>query len=160
MQYINVLTPIGFLTIFSREDRITSIQFNKHKQSNLPDKNELLIEAEKQLLAYFGGKLQQFDLPLNPIGTDFQLSVWQALMEIPFAKTITYLEFAIQLGNVKTIRAAAAANGKNPIPILIPCHRVIGSNNKLIGYSGGLDKKHFLLQHEKTTLGIGQTELF
>lgn len=108
----------------------------------------LLEKTMQQLDAYFEGKLQQFDLPLHPAGTAFQQTVWNQLTQIPFAETITYLHMAKRLGNVKAIRAAASANGKNPLAIIIPCHRVVGADGKLTGYAGGLHRKQWLLEHE------------
>ncbi len=108
----------------------------------------LLEKAIQQLDDYFEGKLQQFDLLLRPAGTAFQQTVWNQLTQIPFAETITYLHMAKRLGNVKAIRAAASANGKNPLAIIIPCHRVVGADGKLTGYAGGLHRKQWLLEHE------------
>lgn len=102
----------------------------------------------KQLREYFEHKRKVFDLPMEIIGTDFQKRVWKELLKIPYGETISYKELAIKLGNLKTIRAAARANGANPLPIIIPCHRVIGSNGKLVGYGGGLDVKEKLLELE------------
>jgi len=108
----------------------------------------LLIETEKQLKAYFNNTLQTFDLPLFLNGTDFQVRVWKQLQLISYGKTISYLDLAKRLGDEKCIRAAATANGKNPLSINIPCHRVIGSNGSLTGYSGNIERKAFLLKHE------------
>ncbi len=110
----------------------------------------------KQLREYFKGKRKTFDLPLEIIGTDFQKRVWKELLLIPYGETISYKELALKLGNLKTIRAAARANGANPLPIIIPCHRVIGSDGKLVGYGGGLEVKEKLLQLE----GSKNLELF
>ena len=110
----------------------------------------------EQLVAYFNGTLKAFDLPLSPAGTEFQQRVWNELLAIPFGQTHSYLDLANKLGDEKVIRAAASANGKNPIPIIIPCHRIIGSDGSLTGYSGGLEKNRWLLQHE----GALQPELF
>ena len=109
---------------------------------------EVLEDAAYQFKEYFEGARQQFDLKLNPTGTDFQKKVWDALLKIPFGKTISYLELSKQLGDVKAIRAVASANGKNPLWIVVPCHRVIGSNGDLTGYAGGLHRKKWLLEHE------------
>ncbi len=158
MESLAILTPIGFISIALELDHLVSIQFIEQNSSPSSAKNPLLQEVEKQLLAYFEGKLQHFDLPLKPIGTDFQLRVWKELQNISYGKTISYLQLAEQLGDIKIIRSAGTANGKNPIPIVIPCHRVIGVNGKMIGYSGGITNKKWLLQHEKNTIGIGQTE--
>ena len=107
-----------------------------------------LEEAAYQLKEYFEGSRTQFDLLLNPSGTDFQKSVWKALQDIPYGKTVTYLDLSKTLGDVKAIRAVASANGKNPLWIVVPCHRVIGSDGSLTGYAGGLHRKKWLLEHE------------
>lgn len=107
-----------------------------------------LQEAAAQLSDYFDGKRQDFNLKLNPKGTDFQQKVWQELLQIPFGKTISYLDLSKKLGDVKAIRAVASANGKNPLWIVVPCHRVIGTDGSLTGYAGGLWRKKWLLEHE------------
>ena len=107
-----------------------------------------LQEAVKQLQQYFQGKRQHFDLKLQPKGTDFQQKVWKELVKIPFGNTTSYLELSRKLGDVKAIRAVAAANGKNPLWIIVPCHRVIGSDGSLTGYAGGLHRKKWLLDFE------------
>ena len=117
----------------------------------------ILEDAVYQFKEYFEGQRTQFDLKLNPSGTDFQKKVWNALLDIPFGTTISYSGLAKQLGDAKATRAVAAANGKNPLWIVIPCHRVIGSNGNLIGYAGGLHRKKWLLQHESP---VKQTTLF
>lgn len=109
----------------------------------------LIKEANKQLQEYFSGIRKIFDLPLAPIGTEFQKKVWSALLEIPYGKTNSYKEISKIIGNIKACRAVGMANNKNPILILIPCHRVIGTNDKLVGYAGGLDAKEKLLNLEK-----------
>jgi methylated-DNA-[protein]-cysteine S-methyltransferase len=114
---------------------------------------DCLNDCQKQLREYFDGLRQQFDLPLSPAGTSFQQKVWTALQQIPFGQTISYLELARRLGDPKVIRAAGTANGKNPIAIVIPCHRVIGSNGDLVGYAGGLENKKWLLDHEQKCTG-------
>jgi methylated-DNA-[protein]-cysteine S-methyltransferase len=108
-----------------------------------------LLETEKQLSEYFAAKRQSFDLPLDFSGTDFQKQVWQALLQIPFGETRSYKDIALQIGNLKAVRAVGAANGKNPISIIVPCHRVVGANGKLVGFAGGLDNKDILLKLEK-----------
>lgn len=108
-----------------------------------------MLETEKQLSEYFATKRQSFDLPLDFWGTDFQKQVWQALLQIPFGETRSYKDIALQIGNVKAVRAVGAANGKNPISIIAPCHRVVGANGKLVGFAGGLDNKDILLTLEK-----------
>jgi len=116
----------------------------------------LLVETQKQLAAYFDKKLTVFDLPLLFIGTDFQQTVWKALQQIQYGKTKTYLDLAKQLNNPKAIRAVASANGANAISIIVPCHRIIGSNQELVGYAGGLSAKKKLLELEQGS----QLELF
>ena len=108
----------------------------------------MIIQAIAQLDEYFNGTRKYFDLPLTPEGTPFQKQVWEALQEIPYGKTISYSQLAIQLGNLKTIRAVGLANGQNPIAIIIPCHRVIGKDGSQVGYGGGLENKVWLLRHE------------
>ena len=116
--------------------------------------DSLLDEARRQLTAYFAGRLRAFDLPLAPNGTDFQRRVWVELTKIPFGTTVSYGELARRLSNAAAVRAVGAANGRNPIPIIVPCHRVIGSNGSLTGFGGGLPRKQWLLRHEG-----GQIEL-
>ena len=109
--------------------------------------------AREQLDAYFGGELEAFDLPLAPQGTEFQMRVWDELTRIPFAETISYKELALRLGDIKLVRAVGLANGRNPLSIVIPCHRVIGSDGTLVGYGGGLERKRWLLDHEAVASG-------
>ena len=116
-----------------------------------------LQDCASQLDAYFQKKIKSFSLKLNPKGTDFQQKVWEALLKIPFGKTVSYLELSKQLGDVKAIRAVASANGKNPLWIVVPCHRVIGSDGSLTGYAGGLHRKQWLLNHESE---VEQLKLF
>lgn len=153
MIYYNYIhSPFGELEIRVDDIGLVSVLFvntlkrvlTKEKTNSHP----LLLETEKQLNAYFNNTLKTFDLPLSLNGTGFQKRVWHQLITIPFGKTISYLELAEQLGDEKCIRAAASANGKNPISIIIPCHRVIGSNDALVGYSGNIERKIFLLKHE------------
>ena len=109
--------------------------------------------VREQLDAYFGGELEAFDLPLALHGTEFQLRVWDQLARIPFAETISYKELALRLGDLKLVRAVGLANGRNPVSIVIPCHRVIGADGTLVGYGGGLDRKRWLLDHEAVASG-------
>lgn len=141
-------TPIGIARIVGDDDGISSITVVDSladTSSNIP---ECLKECVKQLDEYFQKKRTNFNLKLNPQGTVFQKKVWKTLQQIPYAKTKTYLKQSEEMGDVKSIRAVAAANGKNPIWIVIPCHRVIGSDGSLTGYSGGLWRKRWLLEHE------------
>jgi len=110
-----------------------------------------LKDAVTQLQDYFEGKRTDFDFKLNPKGTDFQQKVWQELLNIPFGKTMSYMDLSKKLGDVKAIRAVASANGKNPLWIVVPCHRVIGTDGSLTGYAGGLWRKKWLLEHENPT---------
>jgi methylated-DNA-[protein]-cysteine S-methyltransferase len=116
------------------------------------DMPEALNEACCQLDEYFKGKRQSFDLRLSLKGTEFQRRVWNELMSIPYGKTVTYRDIAIKLGNPHAVRAVGNANGKNPVSIIVPCHRVIGSSGKLTGYAGGLERKAWLLKHEKENI--------
>lgn len=145
-------SQIGNLQLgFNSNYELTWIQFVEEGQQ-LPDDNGNGIEeieiALNQLAEYFEGRRTQFELKLSPKGTEFQKKVWNQLMHIPYGKTQTYQQIANQLGDPKAIRAAATANGKNPISIIIPCHRVIGSDGSLTGYAGGLHRKKWLLEHE------------
>jgi methylated-DNA-[protein]-cysteine S-methyltransferase len=110
--------------------------------------NRLIAIAEEQMRAYFAGRLRHFELPLDPQGTEFQLSVWRELETIPFGEIRSYSQIAVAIGRPKAVRAVGAANGANPLPIVVPCHRVIGSSGKLVGYGGGLPLKHRLLELE------------
>jgi methylated-DNA-[protein]-cysteine S-methyltransferase len=140
-------TPLGTAKIVGDENGIAiiSVQDEGESSTMIP---EVLQECVMQLESYFEGKRNDFSIKLNPKGTDFQQKVWKALVEIPYGKTRTYLEQSKVLGDVKAIRAVASANGKNPLWILVPCHRVIGTNGSLIGYAGGLWRKKWLLEHE------------
>ena len=147
-------TPIGIAEITGDENGIQSISVlpldsaRGNNSENLETIPPCLQDCVAQLDEYFSGKRTKFDLKLNPQGTEFQQQVWQELLNIPFGKTRTYLEQTKQIGDPKAIRAVASANGKNPIWIVIPCHRVIGSDGSLTGYAGGLWRKQWLLNHE------------
>ncbi len=143
------LSPLGSLLIRCSDDAITEVTFIE-KEYTLEESviHPILNEAGIQLKAYFDGTLQQFDLPLNPEGTTFQKRVWKDLEGIKYGKTSSYLQMSRQLGNEKAIRAVGNANGKNPVAIIIPCHRVIGSYGSLVGYAGKLWRKRWLLEHE------------
>lgn len=144
-------TPIGTAKIVGDEDGIQSISVIDDASATLSDQKgipENLKNCITQLDEYFAGKRTEFDLKLNPQGTDFQQRVWEELPKISYGKVRTYLEQSKQLGDIKAIRAVATANGKNPIWIVIPCHRVIGSDGSLAGYAGGIWRKKWLLEHE------------
>lgn len=148
MNYISSYeSPLGFLILKSDGQSITEISFS---ESDIQEQNScpVLENCKEQLGNYFSGKLPVFDLPLKPEGTGFQQSVWAELLKIPYGETITYMELAVRLGDVKAIRAVGTANGRNPIAIIIPCHRVIGAGNKLTGYAGGIWRKKALLELE------------
>lgn len=144
-------SPIGKLRITADEDGITTLYFMVEmddielEQSNL---NDELLRCIEQLDKYFNGELREFDLKLNPKGTEFQRRVWNEILKIPYGKTKSYLELSRMLGNEKSIRAVARANGENKIAIIIPCHRVIGSDKSLTGYAWGIWRKKWLLEHE------------
>jgi methylated-DNA-[protein]-cysteine S-methyltransferase len=153
--YYNIIeSPIGPILLVGNEKGLKHLNFQKGKRRvEIPvdwiENYEFFREAARQLEAYFSGKLQSFDLKLAPEGTDFQKYVWKALCEIPYGETRTYKEIAVSIGKPKAYRAVGLANNRNPIAIIIPCHRVIGSNGKLTGYASGLDVKEFLLRLEK-----------
>ncbi len=140
-------SPIGYLRIISNEKDIIKIEFSDEyfKMKMIPVQIQTCIQ---QLDEYFNGKRQNFTISINPAGSEFQAKVWNQLLKIPYGETISYLNLARNLGDEKAIRAIASANGKNPIPIIIPCHRVIGNDGSLTGYAGGLLKKQWLLEHE------------
>lgn len=142
-------SPIGIIRIEASDKGIRTIKRSTEKSEELPLQNEYTILAKKELSEYFTGNLEDFTVALDIDGyTEFQHSVWKELVKIDYGKTISYKTLAIRLGDVKKIRAAGTANGKNPIPIIIPCHRVIGSDGKMVGYSSGIDMKEFLLELE------------
>ena len=150
-------SPLGATKITGDIQGISSIKVYDEPQDiskNIPIE---LQDCTSQLDAYFQKKIKSFNLKLNPKGTEFQKKVWEALLRIPFGKTISYLELSKQLGDVKAIRAVASANGKNPLWIVVPCHRVIGSDGSLTGYAGGLHRKQWLLNHESE---VEQLKLF
>ncbi|MBU1947433.1 MAG: methylated-DNA--[protein]-cysteine S-methyltransferase, partial [Candidatus Eisenbacteria bacterium] len=145
-------SPVGKILLAAREGELTHLLFADRQRRPAPMGDDtlaaarILADAEKQLQEYFCGRRRAFDLPLSPSGTAFQLSVWSALLEIPFGETVSYGELARRVGRAKAARAVGAANGANPISIIIPCHRVIGRNRRLTGYGGGLPAKKTLLQ--------------
>ncbi|GAA4457648.1 methylated-DNA--[protein]-cysteine S-methyltransferase [Nibrella saemangeumensis] len=143
--------PLGTICVSGDEHGIAAIACTDELipdtiQTDLPAP---LLAGVEQLREYFAGTRQQFDLKLNPRGTPFQQEVWQALLAVPYGQTLSYLTLSRRLGDEKAIRAVASANGKNPLWIVIPCHRIIGSNGELTGYAGGLWRKKWLLEHER-----------
>lgn len=157
METIYLNTPVGTLEIKGDIDGLAFVNFIDPEESESKIIPESLQDTLQQLSEYFEGNRTNFQLKLNPEGTFFQKKVWQQIKDIPFGKTASYQEIANQLGDPKAIRAAASANGKNPIAIIIPCHRVIGSDGSLIGYAGGLHRKKWLLEHENP---VKQQSLF
>ena len=145
-------SEIGVLKITGSEAGIHSVEFWDEPAALTTKVSPCLETCIQQLDEYFDGKRQHFSLQLEPEGTDFQKTVWNELLKIPFGKTVAYMDIAKALGKEKAIRAVGAANGKNRIPIIIPCHRVIGSDGSLTGFGGGLWRKEFLLKHEKVFL--------
>jgi|SRR5699024_2370867 len=147
-----IRSPLGLLQLEGDSQGVSQILFNDDCGEVTPKsaRPNPLLRCIEQLEAYFRGDLQHFSLQLNPSGTVFQQNVWHALSQIPYGETRSYKTQALQLGNLKAIRAVASANGKNPIPIIIPCHRVIGSDGSLTGYAGGLWRKQWLLKHENS----------
>ncbi len=155
-------SPIGMLTIISDGTSLTSILFPNNEITADSNPDGIVNDCIIQLKEYFLGIRNSFSLPLNPMGTDFQKKVWSKVISIPFGETTSYGAIAILLGDPKLNRAVGLVNGANPIPIVIPCHRVIGSNGSLTGYAGGLELKKLLLNHEQTfhTSTTGQLKLF
>ena len=151
-------SPVGLLKITGTDNYIIEVSFHdttkkaEGKKKHLPP---MLIQCLEQLIQYFHGERRQFELPVNQPGTPFQQGVWNELTAIPFGKIISYLELARRTGDTKATRAVANANGKNNVAIIVPCHRVIGSNKDLVGYNGGLWRKKWLLEHEaKVAYGV------
>lgn len=145
-------TPIGVLEIVGTDEVITSILFADHETAvhTLTEETPTVLQdCYNQMDEYFKGQRQQFTFPHTSTGTEFQKSVWNALMTIPYAITGSYKDIAIAIDNEKAIRAVGSANGKNKLSIVVPCHRIIGSNGKLTGYAGGLWRKEWLLEHEQ-----------
>ena len=156
LAFMEMASPVGALKLVANDTALVAVLWENEnpKRVRLAELIEqthhpILLETQKQLSEYFAGKRQQFDLPLDFEGTEFQQKVWQALLTIPFGETRSYRDIAAQVGNVKAVRAVGAANGKNPISIIVPCHRVVGANGKLVGFAGGLENKDILLKIEK-----------
>ena len=153
MYYCYLDTPIGELLLAGDEDGLSLVSFPEGSMRRDPEpdwiyKEKPFGEARRQLAEYFAGERREFDLPLKLSGTEFQMSVLEALQKIPYGETTSYAEIAERVGRPKAVRAVGAANGRNPIPIIVPCHRVIGSHGELTGFGGGLDTKEALLRLE------------
>lgn len=151
-------SPVGVLSLVADERALTGCYFEQSKHGGPPDApqgtNAVIDEARRQLDAYFAGRGRAFDVPLAPRGTPFQLRVWEALRRIPFGATWSYGQLAAAIGAPKASRAVGAANGRNPIPVIVPCHRVIGADGGLTGFGGGMARKQFLLSLEHSDAQI------
>ena len=141
-------SPIGWLKIKTDASHLIAISFENEKGDSDEKQPPIMKETISQLVEYFSGKRKEFGLQLAPKGTDFQRNTWHFVENVNFGETASYLDIAIKTGSSKNTRAVGLANGKNPIPIVIPCHRIVGSNGKLTGYAGGLERKQWLLRHE------------
>ena len=165
LQYAHINSPVGMLHLIFDDRYLRHILSQMHSLQPPPywqRVESLPYLAAKQLNAYFAGTLSEFDLPISLEGTTFQLEVWAALEEIPYGETIYYTELAGRVGKLDAVRAAGSANVKKPFPIVVPCHRVVGSNGSMTGYSGGLSTKEFLLTHKSVPVPerIRQLSLF
>jgi methylated-DNA-[protein]-cysteine S-methyltransferase len=148
-------SPIGHILVFVTDETVSGVYVADHERAPSPpvdsiEGGSLVDRAITQIREYFDGSRTEFDLPLHLDGTDFQRSVWRALCDIPFGATASYLDIAKQIGHPDAVRAVGTANGSNPVSIIVPCHRVIGSNGSLTGYGWGTDRKSWLLDHERT----------
>jgi methylated-DNA-[protein]-cysteine S-methyltransferase len=152
METVYINSPLGITKIIGDENGVAVISVSDVGSNEISETiPEVLQDAVSQLDEYFEGKRTDFNLKLNPKGTEFQQKVWQALLEIPYGKTVSYMDQTKKLGDVKAIRAVASANGKNPLWIVVPCHRVIGTNGSMTGYAGEIWRKKWLLEHENPT---------
>ncbi|HEY6977874.1 MAG TPA: methylated-DNA--[protein]-cysteine S-methyltransferase [Chitinophagaceae bacterium] len=160
LYYTYYQSPVGLLKIGGTDNYIAELGFVDNKEQvthGEPGISEVMHQCTEELIEFFNGKRRSFDIPVYQEGSAFQQRVWGELLNIPFGKTISYLDLAKHLGDVKVVRAAASTSGKNKIAIIIPCHRVIGSDKSLVGYGGGLWRKKWLLQHEFRVLHGVQT---
>src|SRR5258706_4989030 len=153
--YKEIASPVGTLKLVASSDALVAVLWERERRNRVKldamtsaPQQPILLAAERQLAEYFAGASTEFDLPLQPDGSEFQKKVWQALREIPFGQTRSYLDLAKAVGSSKAARAVGAANGKNPLSIIVPCHRVVGSNGSLTGFAGGLETKAALLALE------------
>ncbi|MBN8837802.1 MAG: methylated-DNA--[protein]-cysteine S-methyltransferase [Sphingobacteriia bacterium] len=151
LYYTYYESPIGLLKIGATDNYIAELSFVDNKEQIVhgePGISEVMHQCTEELIEFFAGRRKTFNIPVHQEGTEFQKKVWSELLEIPFGRTLSYLDLSKRLGDAKAIRAVASTNGKNKIAIIVPCHRVIGSDKSLVGYSGGLWRKKWLLQHE------------
>lgn len=144
-------SPLGWLEITTSQTSLLQIDFLKQKPKQKESKSlpDIMKKTKTQLKEFFSGKRKKFDLKLDMYGTDFQKKVWKALQKVPYGKTLSYKEIAEKVGNSKAARAVGLANNKNPIPLVVPCHRIVGSNGKMVGYASGVNKKVWLIDLEK-----------
>jgi methylated-DNA-[protein]-cysteine S-methyltransferase len=154
MEYVIADSPIGPLLLAGDADVLHVLAFQSGSRARGPAQDwvhvpQAFAGVRRELDCYFGGTLREFTSPLRPSGTGFQQRVWQELRRIPYGETISYLELATRIGNPRAVRAVGLANGANPLPVIVPCHRVIGSNGRLVGFGGGLSIKRALLDHER-----------
>ncbi|HEY53907.1 MAG TPA: methylated-DNA--[protein]-cysteine S-methyltransferase [Caldilineae bacterium] len=149
--YAYLESPIGLIELGGTAEALTTVAFVAQRRSGA-ESNAVVDEARRQLAEYFAGERRGFDAPLALRGSEFQLAVWNQLLSIPFGQMVSYQDIADALGKPQAVRAVGAANGQNPIAIIVPCHRVVGSNGKLVGYGGGLWRKEWLLRHEGALL--------
>ena len=162
MRYTYLRSPLGDLLAVRDDEGLTGLYLPSGKSAVAPRPDwtrddTAFDDVRTQLEEYFAGDRREFDLPLHPTGTPFQQRVWRALCEIPFGETASYSETAVAIGAPTAVRAVGHANGQNPIPIIVPCHRVVGANGSLTGYGGGLDAKRWLLSHEAAHAGLFAT---
>lgn len=148
MYSLTFKTPVGYLELSSNERELISISFVDSAKKSSPKTPDILFIAKKQLKEYFSGTRKNFDIAISPQGTDFQHKVWSEVCKINYGETASYLDIAKTTGSPKNTRAVGLANSKNPISIIIPCHRIVGTNGKLTGYAGGIHRKRWLLKHE------------
>ncbi len=173
MHFVTMPSPVGELTLAASERGLAAVYFARHRHGPAATARAvwarddgrnpasgILARTREQLTAYFSGECTQFDLPLDPVGTHFQHRVWAELRRIPFGQLTSYGELAHRLGSPGAARAVGAANGRNPISIVVPCHRVVGANGSLTGFGGGIERKRWLLEHEQRVLGRAAPSLF
>ena len=156
LSYKQMESPVGKLKLVANVNAVVAILWERERPNRIKlamlkcdPQQPILVETERQLQEYFAGTRNEFNLPLGPPGTEFQKKVWRALQEIPYGQTRSYLDLAKSIGSANAVRAVGAANGKNPLSIVVPCHRVVGANGALTGFAGGLEVKAKLLAHER-----------
>ena len=147
--YMSFDSPVGRIALTSNDTHLKSVAFSEVEVEESDTLPEILLQSAAQLKEYFAGTRTAFDLEIDPDGSVFQKNVWQRLLLVPYGVTRSYHDIAVELGSALNSRAVGTANGKNPIPIIVPCHRIIGHDGKLVGYAGGIERKRFLLLHEE-----------